>query len=173
MAHVGELPPIWVLLNYAAAEALHLLSLVEFTDLLNGCSAGAFVWNAFVLLCMVATAHCYLHLKSQELYEALMTDHETIEFEVEEKVRLRAAAPAVDASAQPVALLTDQLAAMSSKHQEALAAAASNVQRARLAEWVRNDLTTALAQAHVQVADPSEILLGQSDLTSKQAGTLG
>ena len=120
-----------------------------------------------------------------------MTDHETIEFEVEEKVRRRGAAPAVDASAQPVALLTDQLAAMSSKHQEALAAAASNVQRARLVEWdagllrgkiglaqqdltwVRNDPTTALAQAHAQVADPSEILLGQSDLTSKQAGTLG
>jgi hypothetical protein len=99
--------------------------------------------------------------------------------------------PAVDASAQTVALLTDQLAALSSKHQEALAAAASNVQRARLADWdagllrgqigltqqdltwVRNDLTTALAQAHAQVADPSEILLGQSDLTSKQAGTLG
>ena len=186
MVHVSVLPPIWDLLDYAAAQALHL---VEFTDLLNGCSPGALVWNAFVLLCMVATAR-YLHLKSQELYESLMTDHETIEFEVEEKVRLRGAAPAVDASAQPVTLLTDQLAAMSSKHQEALAAAASNAQRVKLAEcagllrgkiglaqqdltWVRNDPTTALAQAHAQVADPSEILLGQSDLTSKQAGTLG
>jgi hypothetical protein len=82
---------------------------------------------------MVPTAR-YLHLKCQELHEALMTAHETIEFEVEEKVRLRGAAPAVDASAQPVALLTDQLAAMSSKHQEALTAAASNAERARLAE---------------------------------------
>jgi hypothetical protein len=91
-----------------------------------------------------------------------MEAHETIGYKVEEKVRLRGAAPAVDASAQQVALLTDQ---------EALAAATSDAERARLAEWdsgllrgqiglaqqdlarVRNDLTTALAQAHAQVAD--------------------
>ena len=42
---------------------------------------------------LVATAR-YLHLKSQELHEALMTTHETIGLEVEEKVRLRGAAPA-------------------------------------------------------------------------------
>jgi hypothetical protein len=66
-----------------------------------------------VILRLVATAR-YLHLKSQELHEALMTAHETIGYEVEEKVRLRGVAPAVDASAQQVALLTDQLAAMSS-----------------------------------------------------------
>jgi hypothetical protein len=54
MAHVGELPPIWDLLDFAAAENLHLLSLVEFTDLLNGCSLDALVWNAFVILRMAA-----------------------------------------------------------------------------------------------------------------------
>ena len=36
MAHVGELPPIWdLLVHQPSAEILHLLSLVEFTDLLN------------------------------------------------------------------------------------------------------------------------------------------
>ena len=64
-----------------------------------------------------------------------MTAHETIGFEVEEKVRLRGAAPAVDASRPPVSLLTDQLAAMSPKHQEAQAAATCNAECARLAEW--------------------------------------
>ena len=110
MEHVGELPSILDLLDFTAAETLHLLSLVEFTDLLNGCSPDALARNAFVLLRMVATAR-YLQLKSQELHKALMTAHETIGFEVEEKVR-----------------------PMSSKYQEALAVA-SNAERARLAEW--------------------------------------
>jgi hypothetical protein len=64
-----------------------------------------------------------------------MEAHETIDYEVEEKVRLRGAAPAVDASPQQVALLTDQLADMSTKYQEALTAAASDAERTRLAEW--------------------------------------
>ena len=77
LAHVGPLPPFWDLLDHQpSAETLHLLSLVEFTDLLNGCSPDDLVWSAFVLLRMVATAH-YLHFKSQELHEALMTAHET------------------------------------------------------------------------------------------------
>ncbi len=49
---------------------------MEFTDLLNGCAPDALVRNAFVILRMVATAR-YLHLKSQELYEALMEHWET------------------------------------------------------------------------------------------------
>ncbi len=143
-----------------AMETLHLLSLVEFTDLLNGCSPDALVWNVFVILCMVATA-CYLHLKSQELHDALMSVHET---------QWRRRSTYEDRS-QLVALLTDQLAAMSSKHQEAKATATFNAERARLVEWdadqlrgqlglaqqdlarARNDLTTALAQAHTQEAD--------------------
>ena len=37
MAHVGPLPLIWDLLDLQPnSETLHLLSLVEFTDLLNG-----------------------------------------------------------------------------------------------------------------------------------------
>jgi hypothetical protein len=69
MVHTGPLPPIWDLLDLQPnAETLHLLSLVEFTDLLNG------VRNAFVILRLVATAR-YLHLKSQELHEALMEAH--------------------------------------------------------------------------------------------------
>ncbi len=127
-------PPIWDLLDHQpSAKTLQLLSLVEFTDLLNGCSHVSLVWNAFVLLRMVTTAR-YLYLKSQELHEA------------------------------EVALLTDQLPAMSTKYQEA-PAAASDAEPARLDEWetgllrgqiglaqqdltrVRNVLTTALAQA--------------------------
>ena len=65
------------------SPALRRVSLVEFTDLLNGCSPDALVRNAFVLLYMVATAR-YLHLKSQGLHESLMEAHETIGFEVEE-----------------------------------------------------------------------------------------
>ena len=56
MAHVGELSPIWDLLDFTSAETLHLLSLVEFTDLLNRCSPDTLVRNAFVLLRMVAMA---------------------------------------------------------------------------------------------------------------------
>jgi Skp family chaperone for outer membrane proteins len=128
------------------------------------------VRNSFVILRMAATAR-YLHLKSQELHEALMDAHETIGFEVEEKVQMRGAVSASGADDQQVALLTDQLAATSTKHQEAEAAAAFNAERARLAEWdagqlrgqielvqqdltrARNDLATVLPQAHKQVAD--------------------
>ena len=63
-----------------------------------------------------------------------MDPHETIGLEADERVRLREEVPAIDANAQTVVLLTDQLAAMSNQHQEAQAAAA-------------------LAQAHTQVAD--------------------
>ena len=168
MAHTGPLPPIWDLLDLQPnSETLHLLSLVEFTDLLNGCAPDALVRNAFVILRMVATAR-YLHLKSQELHEALMEAHGTLGDDAEERVRLREEGPAIEANAQR---LTDQLAAMSNQHQEAQAAAAFNAERARLAEWdagqlrgqiglvqqdlarARNDLTAALAQAHTQVAD--------------------
>jgi len=87
MAHVGPLPPICDLPDHQpSAETLHLLSLVEFTDLLNGCSPDALLWNAFVILHIAATAR-YLLLKSQELHEVLMTVHETIGLYREEKVR--------------------------------------------------------------------------------------
>ena len=130
MAHTGPLPPIWDLLDVQpSAETLYLLNLVEFTDLLNRCAPDALVRNAFVILRMIATVR-YLHLKSQELHEALMDAHETIGLEVNEKVRLREEVAAIDANAQTVVLLTDQLASMSNQHQEAQA-----VERARLAEW--------------------------------------
>ena len=48
MAHTGPLLPIW--------DLLHLLNVVEFTDLLNGCAPDALVRNAFVILRVVATA---------------------------------------------------------------------------------------------------------------------
>jgi hypothetical protein len=114
-------------------ETLHLLSFVEFTDLLNGCSLDSLVRNAFVILRMVVTA-CYLHLKCQDLYEVLMSAHETIVEAVEEKVHLRAQVPAADASIQPVALHTDQLMAISSKYLYAQAAASQR--RARQASRV-------------------------------------
>ena len=156
MAHTGPLPPIWDLL-----ETLHLLSLVEFTDLLNGCAPDALVRNAFVILHMVATAR-YLHLKSQKLHEALIEAHGTLKDDADERVRLLEEGPAIEATAQRIVLLTDQLAAMSNQHQEAQAVAALNADRARLAEWdagqlrgeiglVQQDLARArndLAQAH-------------------------
>jgi hypothetical protein len=78
MAYTGPLPPIWDLLDLQpSAETLHVLSLVEFTDLLNGCAPDALAQNAFVILRMVATVR-YLHLKSQELHEALKEAHGTL-----------------------------------------------------------------------------------------------
>ena len=57
MAHTDPRPPIWDLLDLQpTTETLHLLSLVEFTDLLNGRAPNALVRNAFVILCVVATA---------------------------------------------------------------------------------------------------------------------
>ena len=76
MAHTGPLPPIWVLFDLQpTAETLRHLSLVEFTNLLNGCAPDALERNAFVILRVVATAR-YLHLKSQELHEALKAAHD-------------------------------------------------------------------------------------------------
>ena len=90
---------------------------------------------------------------------------------MEEKIRLRGQGPDIEASAQSAALLTDQLAAMSTKHQQAQAATTFNEERARTAEWdanqlrgqlglaqkdlirARNAYTTALDQAHAQAAD--------------------
>ena len=109
MAHTGPFPPIWDLLDLQPnSETLHLLSLVEFTDLLKRCAPDALVRNAFVILRMVATVR-YLHLKSQELHEALMEAHGTLGDDAEERVRLREEGPAIEANAQRVVLLTDQL----------------------------------------------------------------
>ncbi len=171
MAHTGPLPPIWDLLDLQPnSETLHLLSLVEFTDLLNGCAPDALVRNAFVILRMVATAR-YLHLKSQELHEALMEAHGILGEDADERVRLREEGPVHEANARRLLDLTDQLSALTNQHQEAQAAAAFNAERARLAEWdagqlrgqiglvqqdlarARDDLTTAVAQAHTQVTD--------------------
>jgi len=123
---------------------------VEFTDLLNGCSPDALVRNTFVLLRMVATAR-YLHLKSQELSRRSWRHMRPSATKwkrrsgFEERPQLSMPAPSKSAT--------------------------SDAERARLAEWdtgllrgqiglaqqdlarVRNDLTTALAQAHAQVAD--------------------
>ncbi len=111
MAHTGPLPPIWDLLDLQLnSETLHLLSLVEFTDLLNGCAPDALVRNTFVILRMVATAR-YLHLKSQELHEALMDAHGILGEDADERVRLREEGPAHEAIARRVLDLTDQLSA--------------------------------------------------------------
>ena len=83
-----------------------------------------------MIVSMVATAH-FLHLKSQELHEALMSAHETIGEAVEEKVYLRRQFPAADTS----------------KHQEALAAAASIKKRTKLAEFDTDELRGQLGLA--------------------------
>ena len=103
--NTGPLPPIWDLLDLQPnSETLHLLSHVEFTDLLNGCAPDALVRNAFVILRMVATA------RYQELHEALMEAHGTLGDDAEERVRLREEGQAIEGQAQSVVLLTDQLA---------------------------------------------------------------
>jgi hypothetical protein len=69
MAHAGPLPPLWDLLAIQpSVEPLHLLSIVEFTDLLNGCAPDALVRNAFVILRMVATARCDITAHTVLLY---------------------------------------------------------------------------------------------------------
>jgi hypothetical protein len=126
------------------------------------------VRNAFVILRMVATAR-YLHLKSQELPEALMEAHGILGEDADERVRLREEGPAQEANARRVIDLADQLSALTNQHQEAQAAAAFQAERARLAEWdaghlrgqigliqqdlarARDDLIAAVAQAHTQV----------------------
>ena len=148
--------PVLSLLSDCAqpqVETLHLLNLEEFTDLINGYAPATLLRNACVILRMVVTAR-YLHLKAQELHDALISAHITIGNNLEEKIRLR-----------------DQLAAMSTKHHQAKAAATFNEERARTAEWDANQLrgqlglaqqdlirarnahTTALGQAHAQAAD--------------------
>ena len=105
MAHTGPLPPIWDLLDLQpSAETLHLLNLVEFTDLLYGCAPDALVRNTFVILRVVATAR-YLHIKSQELHEALKEARVTIGEVADVRVRLREEIPAIDASDKTVALV--------------------------------------------------------------------
>ncbi len=62
MAHTGPLPPIWDLFNLQPnSETLHLLSLVEFTDLLNGCAPDALVRNA-----RSCTRRSWRHMGSSE-----------------------------------------------------------------------------------------------------------
>ena len=122
-----------------------------------------------LILRMVATAR-YLHLKA-ELHDAFINAHITIGDNLEEKIRLRDQGPDIEASAKSAALLTDHLAAMSTNHQQAQAAATFNEERARLAKWDANQLrgqlglaqqdlirarnahTAALGQAHAQAAD--------------------
>jgi hypothetical protein len=161
MSHTGPLPPIWDLLDLQpSVETIHLLSLVEFTDLLNGCASDALVRNAFVSLRVVATAR-YLHLKSQDLHEALREAHVTIGEEVDERVRLQEEIPASDARDKTITLL----AAMSTQHQEAQAAAAFNAERAVRLDWSsRISLgPAALVQAHAQVADLDDQLKARSN----------
>ena len=118
-----------------------------------------------MILRILATAR-YLHLNAQELHDALIDAHTTIGDALEEKIRLRDQGPDTKA-----ALLTDPLAAISTKHQQARADATFNEEHAGTAEWdanrlrgqlglaqqdlirARNAHTAALAQAHAQAAD--------------------
>ena len=59
----GPLPSIWDLLDKRSNETLHLLSLEEFTDIVNGCAPDALVRNSFVILRIVVMTR-YLQLKT-------------------------------------------------------------------------------------------------------------
>ena len=67
MVHFGPLPPIWDLLDKRSDEALQLLSLEEFTDIVNGCAPNALLRNSFAILRIVSMAR-YLQHKTQEIY---------------------------------------------------------------------------------------------------------
>ena len=114
--HAGPLPPIWDLLDCAQpqVETLHLLNLEEFTDLVNECAPDALLRDP-------------LHgshgaIPPSQGPGASRCAHLTIGNNLEEKIRLRDQGPDIEASAQSAALLTNQLAAMSTKHQQAQAA---------------------------------------------------
>ena len=77
MAHYGPLPPIWDLLDKPSNESLPLLSLEEFTDILNGCSPDALRRNAFAIFRIVCMAR-YLSFKTQEVHEALQEAYSAI-----------------------------------------------------------------------------------------------
>ena len=173
MAHAGPLPPIWDLLDceQPQLETLHLLNLEEFTDLVNGCAPDALLRNAFVILRMVATAR-YLHLKHKELYDALISAHVTIGDNLEEKIRLREKGPDIEASAKSAALLTDQLAAMSTKHQQAQAAVTFNEERARLAEWDANQLRGQLGPGPRASGGPGRSVEGEHSGGARGFGPL-
>ena len=89
MAHIGPLPPIWDLLLdlQSTAETLHLLSLVEFTDLYAGCSCAERLRDP------VCGSLGPLPVKET---------HETIGEEANKRVRLREEVSAIDANAQTV-----------------------------------------------------------------------
>ena len=113
---------------------------------------------------MVAMAR-YLHLKAQELHNALISVHITIGDNLEEKIRLRDQGPDIEASAQSAALLTGQLAAVSTKHQQAQAAATFNEERARTTEWDANQLRDQLGLPQQDLIRASNIhttALGQA-----------
>jgi len=50
------MPPIWDLLDKLSNGTLHLLSLEEFTEIMNGCAPDALVRNSFVILRIVDMA---------------------------------------------------------------------------------------------------------------------
>ena len=54
-----------------------LLSLKEFTDIVNGCALDALLRNSFAILRIVSMAR-YLQLKTQEIHEALKEAHKVI-----------------------------------------------------------------------------------------------
>ena len=114
------------LLDKRSSETLHLLSLEEFTDIVNGCAPNAITRNSFVVLRIVSIAR-YLQLKTQELHEALQDAHKIIGLSKADKVLQRSANPTDKVGDQPAADnpgLTEQDAESTAQHQDALASAA-------------------------------------------------
>ena len=123
MAHYGSLPPIWEFLDKPSNESLPLLSLEEFTDIVNGCSPDALRRNAFAIFRIVVMA--------QEVHEALQDAHNEMGL-----AKITPERPTDEVGNQSAADrpgLTEQDAASAARQQEALASAAAHAERASTA----------------------------------------
>ena len=78
-AHYGPLPPIWDLLDKPSNTTLPLLSLEEFTGIMNRCAP-----NALRIVCLAR----YLELKTQEIHEALEEAHSAMSLAKMSETRL-------------------------------------------------------------------------------------
>ena len=137
-------PPTWDLLD-KPSKSVTLLSLEEFTDIVNGCSPDALRRNSFVIFRIVCMAR-YLSLKTQEVHEALQEAHSAMGL-----AKISPERPTDETD------LTEQDATSVARQQEALVSAAARAQaeRARVAEQNNTELRGQLAQAQTPQTPPS------------------
>ena len=150
MAHTGPLPPIWDLLDLQpSAETLHLLSLVEFTDLLNGCAPDALVRNVFVILCMIARSFMRRSWRHTDPWGGSGREGAAVRRPM--PTPRQSSFSRTNLRPCPTSIKRPRLQPLSQWNVGQLRGQIGLVQQ-DLARS-RNDLTAALAQTHTQVAD--------------------